>query len=74
MTTKTHPDDYSVEQLIQYYANARETHAACLGHNKSERNYHLMQQWKQFLDAKGASLPSDDKLDALAVFNGDGSS
>ena len=59
----------SNDDLQQHYANARAT-AACLGHQKAERNQALYGNYSAELKARG--LQPDVSIEG--VFNGIGSS
>lgn len=65
--------DYTEEQLLTFYCNAKVTGARCLGHGKSAGNDRRLVKYTEELKARGASLPTDQQAYERGQFNGQGS-
>ena len=69
MTTTTR----TTEDLIQMLANARKTYYGALGHGKTWSNQLLMDEYRKTLEVMGVDIPSNEELDNMGKFNGEGS-
>ena len=63
----------SVENLLEWLANATTTDARALGHHKGEMNERLAASYKEELLRRGIKIPAREELYEVGVFNGPGS-
>ena len=54
-------------------ANARKTYYGALGHGKTWSNQLLMDEYRKTLEVMGVDIPSNEELDNMGKFNGEGS-
>ena len=59
-------------QLIQAIANAYKTYCLAGGHGKASANESEMMRYKAEAVARGLTIPDNDALSAVGVFNGEG--
>ena len=60
-------------QHLQRLANCVKTHCLAAGHSKAANNERRANELRAELKSKGISVPSDEQLLKVGVFNGEGS-
>jgi len=64
----------NTQETIQKLANATKTYYNCSGHGKAARNERLVNEYKKELSDNNITIPEDEELLKIGVFNGDGAS
>ncbi len=59
-------------RLIQAIANAYKTYCLSWRHGKASANESEMMRYKAEAVARGLTIPDNDELSAMGVFNGEG--
>jgi hypothetical protein len=68
-----HLSKRSTSEVLAMLANAKKTYSGAIGHMKAQFNDIRCHCYEQELIKRGVSIPTDDELLQVGVFNGDGS-